>query len=1052
MNLSSPPNEAFGQLPQLLLERSENDDDFSDNSPANGKLNTPSSVREAASNVSRWQWKFWKKSSPLQQRHKQRKHPLPGGILAPLATSSSPGRHNVVGLGKLDNFIDEIAERHFPRSAETAASNSMGSPLPPLEMQILQRPRLFLDLNGSPTIAMEQLVRLQEYSEPKPPVNALQLAAIPKKCLGSDEVALMPCHSLQHRGYERLSAERWREPVRDRSKNWLQNELPFLVSGGLHATAWSMTRAPGANNRGKWVRIESYKVHMPALTTLDSPTRSVSPVKRPQRVLLRAQGALISRSRCVVSVFGEGIYGRLYGAGLTGKDKKRCLRIEAYEPATSLVYHLQVTLQDLELIFRVGGDDPEREALLAPGKKKELLRQLIALLYFEYPHEPNKGGISYRNTSSAREDAVKSSKTRIQVLKISPEIQLNESALRRLEREERLRQEEARRLEELAALLGKPRRARHQVLCQTMKLRGRHFYVSIYHFPAQARNLVITAYNPSSSMTYRLTIALLEAASLVKLCPYPRSGFSPEQTLVVARDLLPRLRIYGREDGRPNARMMLAINGGRKGPGTNALPLLAPMMTEEQKRDELSNKMLRDSQRSLQFELEMTQLRLRNDAEAERVDIRQTITNLEAKRAEMNEKDQGHKNRIDEVDAAGGSGGAANVDGKRLHEERRALKTARQALKAEMKTAAAQLAELNRQLQSVSETEKASGERTQRRADRARKRIREEVLQSIAATSRPTAQSQRQLPVGQRTWLARIHMQPDRSLLASGGCRISGRRVRYSLFALEIEDNDALDTVDADGQLFSLELYDPTSCSRCTSFISSKLEWLALTKNCHEQQQTVPELASPASDVVLRLAELRGSMKKTRQALYGIADAPTNLSSKGKASNTKAPSSKKKREELHRAIAAASNEIHRLNREAPWPVLIKALCERCSLTPTLDATAFAITLDRCIFRAVSPVLRISSDENEDSEDDEPSPVYCRVRAEVLPLATAVVFEVWDPYDGEQWRLEYPESRELLREFAVETFIEQQMHLEAIMMSLLLHPNAETGRLELRFEE
>ncbi|KAG6965299.1 hypothetical protein JG688_00007289 [Phytophthora aleatoria] len=227
-------------------------------------------------------------------------------------------------------------------------------------------------------------------------------------------------------------------------------------------------------------------------------------------------------------------------------------------------------------------------------------------------------------------------------------------------------------------------------------------------------------------------------------------------------------------------------------------------MTAELKRDGLFNKMLHDSQRSLQLELEMIQFRLHNDAEAERVEIRQKITNLETKRAEMNEKDQGHSIRIEEIDATGGGG--ANAEVKHLHEERRTLKQARQALKADMKAVAAQLAELNQQMRGVSDKEKAS------------------------------------------------------------------------------------------------------------------------------------------------------------------------------------------------------------------------------------------------------LLRISSDESEDQEEDESSAVYCRVRAEVLPLAKAVVFEVWDPYDRQQWRIAYPESHELLREFEVETFVEQQMHLEAITMSLLLYPNAETGRLELRFEE
>ncbi|KAG1706693.1 hypothetical protein DVH05_027545 [Phytophthora capsici] len=981
------------QFSEFVLERSENDDDI-DNISAIGKTDTPSFVRDAAtSSVSRWHWKFWKKTAPipLKQHHKR---PLSGGMLAPLP---EPGRN----LQHLDHYINDIAERHFlPPSVEKIVSNSIG-PLPPIEMQILQRPRLCLDMNGSPTVAMEHLVRLQECKKPKSPVNILQLARMPKKCVNGDEIALMPCHSLQYRGYELLSAELWREPVRDRYKNWLLDEIPFLTSGSLRRSHWSMTRAPGPTNRGKWTRYS--KLHR---------SISVSPVKKPQRVLLRSQGVLLSRSYCVVSVYGEGINGRLYGAGLT--DKKRFLWVEAYEPATSKSYFLRVTLQDIEWIFRVGQGDHQRQALLAAGRKQELLHQLIGLLYFEYPED----------------DVEKVIKTKVQTLKISPQIQLNESASRRLERQEQLRQEEARRLEDLAALLGKPRRARHRLLCQTLKLRGRTFYVSIYHFPAQARNLVVAAYNPSSSLTYRLTIGLLEAASLVKLCPYPRSGFSAEQTLFVARGLIQRLQIFGREGDRPNTRMMLAIDGGRKGPGMEALPLLAPMMTEELKREEMRNKMLRDSRRSVQLELEMTQLRLHNDAETERAEIRQKIVHFEAKRAEIKEKDQAHKTRIEEID---GVVGGAKEDVKRLHEERRALKTARQALKTDLKAAATQIAELKKNLQTVSDKEKTSGERAQRRAEKARKRISDEVLQE-------TVPVKKQLPIRQRTWLARGHIQPGRTLLASGGCRMSGKRVRYSLFALGSEADVDLDA------MFSLELYDPADCSQCSSFTLSKLEWLAFTKNCHEQQQCVPELAPPTSEVIKRLGELRERMKESREALTGVSTGVL----KGKKTKTNASNTKKKREELRRVIAEASHEIHRLNREAPWPVLIKSLCERCSIVSKTDSE-FAVALDRCIFRSVSPILRMTNDENEDNEA-ESSAVYCRVRVEVLPLAKAVAFDVWDPYEGQQWRIEYTESRELLHEFVVETFIEQQMHLEAIVMSLMLHVNAETGRLELRFEE
>ncbi|RLN75160.1 hypothetical protein BBJ28_00011181 [Nothophytophthora sp. Chile5] len=955
----------------------------------------------------------------------------------------------------LSVLIDRLADREAasaapPRlQATKAVANVSASQLPPLELQLLQRPRLVLDLNGNPSVAMDQLVRLHEYQEPATPVNALQLTALPKKCLSGDEVALMPCHSMKHRGFALLAAERWREPLRDRDKRWAQDELPFLLRGGfqqIQATSWSMTRPPAANNRGKWTRNETNRLHVLPRhdsASLDGPASPTKPLKRPPRVLLRSQGALISRSYCVVSVFGEGIYGRLYGAGLNGKDKHRSLHVEAYESASSRTFTLRVSLEDLEWLFRVGGDDPERSALLAPGRKQELLRQLIALLFFQYPDD----------LADEETDAVAPStaqRTGLPVLRLSPELQLNEAALRRLEREEQLRQEEARRLEALAALMAKPRRSRHRVLCQPLRLRGRSFFVSVHHFPAQARNFVVSAYCPSASATYKLTVGLLEASTLVRLYPLPRNGFSTEQTQALARQLLPRLRLCGREDDRPNARMTLAIAGGRQGPAMAVLPPLLPMQTEEKQREELLAKMQRDAERSLQFELLKAQRLLRQEAETEHARIRQLIAELDAKRIEILEKDQTLKTQIGEIDALGGGSGA-NAELKQQHEARRGHKATRQTLKLELKAVVAQISALKAKRQIASDRETDAVERAQGRTNQARKRIREEAQRSLAAALPVVASTKPQKLAGQRTWLARTHMRSGRMLLASGGCRLTGKRLRFSLFAVEDEIDATSEPADADYNLILLELYDPVNCSCSLPLLLSRLEWLAFTKQQHEQQQLIPDLTP---NMTKRLVELRGSVEETRQALYLLTNATSTAStttSKTKSSKTKPPSTRTKRLALQHAMAEASGELSRLHREAPWPGLVRGLCERLTVIST-DSTAFEVHVDRCIFRAVSAVLCVANEDGDGGDDGEPSVVYCRVRAEVLALTQAVVFDVLDPLEGQQWRVEYPESRELLREFAVESFAEQQLHLEAIMTSLLLQSNVATGRLELRFEE
>ncbi|KAG7394234.1 hypothetical protein PHYBOEH_005459 [Phytophthora boehmeriae] len=472
------------------------------------------------------------------------------------------------------------------------------------------------------------------------------------------------------------------------------------------------------------------------------------------------------------------------------------------------------------------------------------------------------------------------------------------------------------------------------------------------------------------------------------------------------------------------------------------------MPTEELKHEEMAVKMQRDARRALQLELAMVRSCLHNDAEAERVEIRQKIAELQEKREAFVEKDDALKTRIEEIDAIGG-GGDNNPGLKILRDERRMHKTTRQAYKVEMKSLSTQLAELNKKLQSVSEKEKATDERAQRRTDRARKRLRDEVNRNLTDNVRLIVPVKVRPPIGQRVWLLRAHMQPGWRFVVTGGCRISGKYVRYSLFAPEPVSEENSDGVDND-ELFRLELYDAATCLCSENIVVSKLEWLALTKSHHEQQLLVPELAPVDSDVVKRLAELHEMLNEARQAFHHAKDTSSGVTSKGKTAKAKT-SSKTKREELRGKMATASSEINKLHREAPWAVLVKALCERITLTSMPTATAYELALDRCIFRSTTAILRVSNDENEEG-DGEPSVVYCRVRVEISALALAVIFMVWDPLSATEWRLEYPESRELVREFVVETFTEQQMHLEAIVMSLLLHLNTDTGQLELRFEE
>ncbi|TMW67469.1 hypothetical protein Poli38472_011089 [Pythium oligandrum] len=869
-------------------------------------------------------------------------------------------------------------------------------PFPPLQLRVLERQTLVLNVHGEPTLGTEALLQYQEVpSPPRERPSPLHLPFVPRKCVAGDELALMPCHSLQYRLVPSLAAEQWREPIRDRNKNWAEDELNVLLMLATKDQC-KMTRYTTQQTTfpRKWRRWESQKLHIHGGDTKPK----ISGV--PGEVLLRNLGAMISESYCIVSIYGVGLYGRLYSEGLAvdRNGTQRHLRVEAYEPSISRRYVLLVTLSDLERVFVA------RPELLVAGKKHEMLKKVVSLLYFEY---------------HASED--------LPQLCLSAEEQLNAAAQRRLEREARLRWEEEQRLRALALLMRQPKRARHRVVCDTVRCHGQRLVVSIYQYPTQVRNFVVQAYHPSTSRTFSLSISVVEAARLAHVRTQPHQ-WTTEDKVVIAKGLLPLLELRGikkrlKDEG--SERMALGLRGEeRMGAASDAL-VLRGATTEETKKTESMRKYMHDGEVTLHLTLQNQREAIHKEHRTTLNELSQQITQATATIMELEFRDQQLQEQIEEINSGKGVViGAIDDSGddkKRYQEQRRGYKAARKTIKDEKKTLQARLAGWQRDYQVTQEKERIDIERVEQQYDKGVTLLRQQAEHATMAQWWDASQ-RHPLPGMtstrgncQRTKHGRSLLTDDQFALlqVAGACKISSTGYRYTVFSIETD-------------WFRVDFYDPRS-STCHSLRLMRLELIGLTKQQHEAQLQVPALAITSSEVLQKLQTLEQAYEDTRSAMNKLKALKKNI---------------KKRQQAMLTLRENCKQQQKLRETyAPWDRIIRCLCERLTIQEH-------VVLDRCVYRA--NLSLVSVETRVGGQDDVGKMVDCDVR--VTQTENTVEFRVDDPLTGETWTVLYPDSEELVKEFAVETQLEQQMHLEAIAMTLFLYSDEETGQRAVRLEE
>eukprot|EP00948_MAST-09A_sp_MAST-9A-sp1_P000631 g631.t1 len=100
------------------------------------------------------------------------------------------------------------------------------------------------------------------------------------------------------------------------------------------------------------------------------------------KIIMHKEVCMISNTYCILTVYGMGIHGRVYGEGVNASGHMpRFLTISAYDPRDCGNYEVRVEMDELKRLFSNNAD------LLIAGHKFELIRALIRMLKFDYGTE-----------------------------------------------------------------------------------------------------------------------------------------------------------------------------------------------------------------------------------------------------------------------------------------------------------------------------------------------------------------------------------------------------------------------------------------------------------------------------------------------------------------------------------------------------------------------------------------------------------------------------------------------------------------------------------------
>lgn len=270
----------------------------------------------------------------------------------------------------------------LPRLCAPPPQSQSQSPLPSprVSSYMYSRPKIFLSVDGTPAqVGVEELKSLSVTRRRRPPVLSPRRLEIHQSCDRTREASLMPCHARWGKARDEAS-HRYLEPIRDRDKRWFQDELTVLTEwhAPLEEVSMSsnqMTQSHDAvrvRQERKWKMdhmtpsgvVVPVEDHHHVRASSSNTTRSWT-VQDQMKLFILRDGRMISSSFAIISIYGLGIHGRIYGMGIR---RNRKLIFEAYVPETCARYSLELSLDELEDLFSTA----HLTELLVAGKKHQV--------------------------------------------------------------------------------------------------------------------------------------------------------------------------------------------------------------------------------------------------------------------------------------------------------------------------------------------------------------------------------------------------------------------------------------------------------------------------------------------------------------------------------------------------------------------------------------------------------------------------------------------------------------------------------------------------------
>ncbi|EQC33714.1 hypothetical protein SDRG_08817 [Saprolegnia diclina VS20] len=618
----------------------------------------------------------------------------------------------------------------------------------------------------------------------------------------------------------------------------------------------------------------------------------------PELLLLSRRGILIDASYVIVSAWGAGIYGRVFGIGL---QSKRALVVHVYDPALGITHLLSISMDDLEDLFE------DHRAYLTAGRKDELLQAITSMLFFEYPTQGRP------------------------ILHINKLLKTSASKLRRIAREKQRRLEEEER--RLAALkfMTMPRRARYRVLCTSQKISSFLCNISVHHYPHQARNFHIVATHPPSSAEFHLPLGLLYAGKAANNSSAPHT-WTPAIKTAIARAVVRQLCLV-----RNNAGEMALAVAGRVGYYSKGIHLDEPQTPESVARQSYLQS-IQITVQALQQAAYDERTAITEAHQAQYAALERDVRLLEASRSELEAKEAAIKDALDEIEAIG-LGDVDGLDKDQRHAARQRVRERRADVKKDRSETLVELKRVQSLLTALlSQMQAATADTTARLHESAlRFATRIEALKLEAVTPPPYVD----LRVGDKRYaLHATQSRRPRAFLGmtnqvrQGAAAIQGQRVRYSVAF-------------GDDRSMELTAYVPAT-STTMRFACSLPTWCILTKESvrskkarHEMQVAVPGLiqhpgnALPPSSEEVELDALNAAIATSLDE-WRTSRTPTTYD---------------ELQQLHARRRELSKESQRCVHH-----LVTALCERLRFQ-----LSSALALDNIIF-TMDPYVLVASDE------------------------------------------------------------------------------------------